>query len=189
VAGAQFRHLSKKDPPDPVPSLILLPPNPDGRFVQGGMMETLKKIPGWFAISEILITAYVALSIIAIVIYAPFWVLGGLRKRRRRPAERAMRLFPLVAVLSLLAFVAIFMVCSDDLIARMGNHTVWAEALRLTTLAFAISVLLSAYAWWRAPKESVRPGVRAFSRVVTLALLILAVYLGYWGIIGLRTWA
>jgi CubicO group peptidase (beta-lactamase class C family) len=189
VAGARFRHLSKKqDPPDPVPSLLLLPPNPDGRFVQGGMMDTLKKIPGWFAISEILLTVYVALSMIAIVIYAPFWLLGGLSKRRRRPAGRAMRLFPLLAVLSLFAFVAIFMVCSADLIGRMGNHTLWSEALRLTTLAFAVAVLLSAYAWWRAPKESVRPGIRAFSRVVILALLILAVYLGYWGMIGLRSW-
>jgi hypothetical protein len=189
VAGAQFRHLPKKDPPDPVASLVLLGPNPDGRFVQGGMMDTMKKIPGWFAVSEILVTAYVALSIVAIVIYAPFWLLGGLSKRRRRPAERAMRLFPVLAVLSLFAFVAIFIACSADLIGRMGNHTLWSEALRLTTLAFAVAVLLSAYAWWRAPKESVRPGIRAFSRLVVLALLILAVYLGYWGIIGLRTWA
>jgi uncharacterized membrane protein len=71
----------------------------------------------------------------------------------------------------------------------MGSHTLWSEALRLTTLAFAVAVLLSAYAWCRAPKESVRPGVRSFSRVVILALLIFAVYLAYWGIIGLRTWA
>jgi hypothetical protein len=49
-------------------------------------------------------------------------------------------------------------------------------------------VLFSAYAWWRTPKERVRPGVRVFSRVVILALLILAMYLGYWGIINLRTW-
>ncbi len=186
VAGAQFRHLPKKDPPDPVPSLQLLTPTADGRFVQGG--STMKKIPAWFAVSEILVTVYVVLSIIAIVIYAPFWLLGGLRKNRRRPAERAMRLFPLLAVLSLFVFVAIFIVCSDDLIARTGSHTMWSEALRLTTLAFAVAVLLSAYAWWRAPKESVRPGVRIFSRLVTLALLILAVYLGYWGMIGLRTW-
>lgn len=186
VAGAQFRHLAKKDPPDPVPSLQLLAANPEGRFVQGG--STMKKIPAWFALSELLVTVYVVLSIIAIVIYAPFWLLGGLRKNRRRPAERAMRLFPFLAVLSLVAFVAIFIVCSDDLIARTGNHTLWSEALRVTTLAFAVAVLLSAYAWWRAPKESVRRGVRIFSRLVTLALLILAVYLGYWGMIGLRTW-
>lgn len=188
VASRLFRHVPKKDAPDPVPSLALLTPNADGRFVQSGMTGTLKKVPGWFAMAEILITAYVLLSIAAIVIYAPFWIFGGLNKRRRRPAERAMRLFPLLAVLSLFAFVAIFIACSDDLIARLGNHTIWSEALRLCTIAYGIAVLLSAYAWWRAPRDSVRPPVRRFSRIVTLALLISALYLGYWGIIGLRTW-
>ena len=49
-------------------------------------------------ITEILLTIYVLLSIIAILIYAPFWILGGLSKRRRRPAERGMRCWPLIAV-------------------------------------------------------------------------------------------
>jgi hypothetical protein len=35
----------------------------------------------------------------------------------------------------------------------------------------------------------VRPGVRRFSLIVTLALLVAGAYLAYWGIIGLRTWA
>lgn len=188
VAGSQFRHLPKKDAPDPVPSLELLTPNPEGRFVQTGIMGTIKQLPTWFAVAEILITAYVLLSVVAIVIYAPFWIFGGLIKRRRRPAERAMRLFPLAAVLSLFAFVGIFIVCSADLINRLGNQTFWSEALRLTTLAFAVAVLFSALAWLRAPKEGVRRGVRTFSRIVTIALLIAAVYLGYWGILNLRAW-
>jgi hypothetical protein len=41
----------------------------------------------------------------------------------------------------------------------------------------------------RAPREGVRSGVRTFSRVVILALLIAGLYLAYWDIIGLRTWA
>ncbi|HKU27090.1 MAG TPA: serine hydrolase domain-containing protein [Candidatus Sulfotelmatobacter sp.] len=188
VAGSQFRQLPKDDAADPVPSLELLTPNAEGRFIQSGMMGTLKKIPAWYAAGEILLTAYFVLSVVAIVIYAPFWLLGGLSARRRRPAERAMRLFPLLAVLSLFAFVGIFILCADDLIARMGNQTFWSEALRVTTLAYAVSVLFSAYAWWRAPKEGVRRGVRIFSRVVTLALLISAAYFGYWGILNLRTW-
>jgi len=161
---------------------------PEGRFIQTATMSTFKKLPAWFALAEILITIYVVLAVVAIVIYAPFWILGGLSRRRRRPAERWMRLFPLLAVLSLFAFIALFIVCSDDLIARMGNRTLWSVALEFTTLAFAISVLLGAIAWWRAPQEGVRPGVRLFSRLVTLALLICAAYLGYWGILNLRTW-
>lgn len=187
VTGAQFRHVSKKDPPDPVPSLELLTPNGEGRFIEAGV--TMKQIPAALAVSEILLTLFVVLSIVAIVVYAPFWILGGLSRRRRRPAERGMRLWPLVAVLSLVAFVGIFMVCSSDLIDRLGNRTIWAEALFLTTILFAAAVLVSLVSWLRAPQDRVRPSVRTFSRIVILALLIAALYLAYWDVIGLRTWA
>ena len=191
VAGTQFRHVPKKkdDPPDPVATFELLTPNEEGRFVQAGLMTVMKRIPAWMAIGEIGITLFVVVSILSILVYAPFWILGGLSKKRRRPAERALRIWPLMAVLSLIAFVGIFILCSDDLIDRMGNRTGWSEALYLVTVAYGIAVLASAIAWWRAPVEGVRRGVRRFSRVVTVALLIAAAYLAYWGIIGLRTWA
>jgi hypothetical protein len=189
VTGTQFRHVPKKESLDPIPSLALLTPNQEGRFIQSGFSAmALKRIPTWYAISEILQTAFVVLSMLSIVLYAPFWIFGGLIKRRRRPAERPMRLWPLVAVLSLLAFVGIFMLCSDDLIDRMGNQTIWSEALFLSTVSYGIAVLFSAIAWWRAPRESVRRGVRAYSRIVTIALLIAAFYLAYWDVIGLKTW-
>jgi hypothetical protein len=187
--GTQFRHIPKKDPPDPAPTLELLTPNQEGLFVQAGMQNTMRKIPAIMALTEIILTLFVFLSFIAIVIYAPFWILGGLSKRRRRPAERGMRIWPLISVLSLIAFVCIFIASSSDLIARLGNRTLWSEALFLTTIIYAAAVLVSLVSWLRAPREGVRSGVRTFSRVVILALLIAGLYLAYWDIIGLRTWA
>ncbi|MFZ0808371.1 MAG: serine hydrolase domain-containing protein [Candidatus Sulfotelmatobacter sp.] len=188
VSGMQFRHVPKKDPPDPVATLELLTPNNEGRFVEVST-AVIKQIPAGLAIGEILLTAFVLLSIVAIVLYAPFWMLGGLSRSRRRPAERAMRLWPIIAVLSLVGFVVLFMLSSDDLIGRLGNLTVWSFALFVSTLIFALAVLGSAAALVRAPEEGVRRGVRRFSVVVTIALVIAGLYLGYWGIIGLRTWS
>jgi len=191
VAGMQFRHVpkAKDDAPDPVATFELLTPNQDGRFIEASPGATIKRIPAWLAIMQILLTAFVLLSMISILLYAPFWLLGGLSKKRRRPAERGMRLWPLISVLSLIAFVAIIIVCSDDLIERLGNLTGWSIALYLTTVAFGIAALASAISVWRTPIESVRRRVRRFSLIVTLALLIAAAYLAYWGIIGVRTWA
>ena len=189
VVGRQFRHVSKKGPPDPVATLDLLPPNKEGRFIQGGIQSTMRQIPSLLAIAEILLTVFVMLSMLAILVYAPFWIFGGLIKRRRRPAERAMRFWPFVAVLSLFAFVGLFAASSSDLIERLGNRTIWSEGLFLATIAYAVAVLASVVSWLRAPQEGVRPGVRRFSRIVILALLIAALYLAYWDIIGLRTWA
>ena len=189
VAGVQFRYVPKKESPDPVATAELLTPNPEGRFIQVGGGETMKKIPAWFAILEIALTAFVVLSIVSIVIYAPFWILGGLSKKRRRPAERAMRIWPLIAVLSMATVVGIFIACGDDLITRLGNRTPWSIGIFLATIAFAVASVASALASWSAPGAAVRLGVRRFSIIVTTALLIATVYLAYWGIIGLRTWA
>lgn len=188
VTGGQFRHVSKKNPPAPIAEFELLSLNPEGRFVQDGFQNTMKQIPGWFAVSEIVLTVFVLLAIIAIVIYAPFWILGGLSRRRRRPAERGMRLWPLIAVLSLIAFVGIFILSANDLIERMGSLTAWSFTLFAVSWVFAIAVLASLMSVFRTGGE-VRRGVRRFSIVVTTALLIAVAYLAYWGIIGIRTWA
>jgi CubicO group peptidase (beta-lactamase class C family) len=191
VSGTQFRHVSKDkdEPPNPVATFELLTPNDDGRFLQAGLGTTMKRIPAWMAITQVVLTVFVLLSIVSILLYAPFWILGGLSKKRRRPAERAMRLWPLVAIFSLIALVAVVIACGDDAIARLGNLTGWSFAIWLATVTFGVASLASAISIWRAPVESVRRGVRKFSWIVTAALLIAAAYLAYWGIIGLRTWA
>ena len=189
TAGAQFRSVPKKGDPEPVATLILLAPKREGLFIQAGMGTTMKRIPTWLAILKIALTVFVLLSVLSILVYAPFWVLGGLSAKRRRPAERALRVWPLLAVLSVVAFVFTFILCSDDLITRLGNLTMWSVLIFLWTIAFAFAVLASAIAVWRAPAEGVRPAVRRFSTIVTVALLIALAYLAYWGIIGLRTWA
>jgi CubicO group peptidase (beta-lactamase class C family) len=186
VTGAQFRHVKKDELPDPVPTLVMLTPNEEGRFIDVGV--AMRKIPAWFAIGEILTVAYVAVCMASIVVYAPFWILGGLWKQRRRPAERGVRTWPLLAVLSLFAFMGVYLWINDDMIVQLGNLTVWSAALFLLTIAYAVAAVMSAISLGRTPALSVRPGVRRFSLIVTIALLVAAAYLGYWGIIGLRTW-
>ena len=188
VTGTQFRRVPKNDAPDPVPTLALLSLNPEGRFIQADQ-NTMKAIPAWMACGEILATAFVALSIVSIVVYAPFWILAGISKRRRRPAERALRLWPLLAVLSLVAIVGLFILCGDDLTVRLGNLSVWSATLWALTLIFAVTSLASAFYSWQSPAPGVRRGVWRFSIIVSAALLITTGYLLYWGFIGVRTWA
>jgi len=187
VSGRQFRYAPKKDSLEPAATLALLTPNTEGRFIEAGRL-VLKQIPTWLAILEIVLTAFVALSVVSILIYAPFWILGGLSRKRRRPQERAMRVWPLLAVLSLVSVVVIFILCGNDLIERLGNRTAWSMALFLVTIMFAVASGASAIALWRAPAGAVRRGVRGYSMVVAVALLITTAYLAYWGVIGLRTW-
>ena len=85
--------------------------------------------------------------------------------------------------------VSVVVMSVNDLIERFGLVTTWSVALFLLTIAFAVASVASAVSIWRAPVEGVRRGVRRFSVAVTVGLLIATAYLGYWGVIGLRTWA
>ncbi len=187
VSGEQFRYLPKKDPPEPIATALLIAPNSEGRFVYIG--ATMKQIPAWAAWLRIALTAWFLLALVAILLYAPFWIFGGFIKRRRRPAERAMRLWPLVALLSLFGLVLFVRDAGKDSITRLGNPTVWSYGIFFTTLLFAFATLLAAFALWRARNQQIRGFVRWFSMAVTVPLLIAAAYLAYWGVIGLRTWA
>ena len=132
--------------------------------------------------------AWFLLTFVSILLYAAFWLIGGLIKKRRRPAERWMRLWLLIAVLSLLAFVGCMILAGSDSIPRLGNLTIYSFGIFVTTLLFGFASLASAVALWRARKQEIRKSVRWYSMAATAGLLIAALYLVWWGVIGLRTW-
>jgi hypothetical protein len=187
VSGLLFRRLPEQGTAEPIATAALLAPNTDGRFVYIG--TTFKRVPAWLAFISIALTICSLLAFVSIILYAPFWIIGGFFKKRRRPAERAMRLWPLIAVLSILAFFALYIFAGNYGFASLGTLTIWSFGLFLTTLIFAAASLASAVDLWLARKQEIRRSVRWYSIAVTSALLIAALYLSYWGVIGIRTWA
>lgn len=187
VSGRFFRYLPKEGSPEPAASVDLISPNADGLFIQAG--STFRRIPGWLAIGQVLLTAFVFAAILSVPVYALIWIIGGFIPRRRRPAERAMRLYPLLAVASLVGVVVTAILSGSDAIERLGNLTGWSFTLFLCTIVFAVASLLSAWAVISARDAGVRRGVRWYSAIVSVALLIALIYLAWWGVIGVRTWA
>jgi lipid-A-disaccharide synthase-like uncharacterized protein len=186
VIDMQFRAESLS----PVATIALFTPQGEGQFAQFGGMMTMKRIPSWLAITEIALAIWVALAVVSVLVYAPCWLLNGLWKKRRRPSERGMRVWPLLAVLSFGAALAIiYSITRDDLIASLGNLTVWSAALSSATIAGAGASVASLLALWRASPLETRRTMRVYSLAVSLALLICTAYLAYWGVIGIRTWA
>lgn len=193
VGGAQFRFLPPEGPAPPVPTAALLVPNAEGRFVYLGTITfsdsaTWKRVPTWFAVGELVVAVWFLLAALSILLYAPFWIFGGVIRKRRRPAERAMRLLPLIAVLSLTAALNFFLQSRNDAIARLGNLTIWSFGIFLNTLIFGAASIASTIALWLARKRETRSSVRWFSVAVTSALLIATTYFAYWGVIGIHTW-
>jgi hypothetical protein len=177
----------------PIPTMALIAPNADGQFIQIGDLSgtTMKRLPTWFALGELIVCAFVALAMVSVVLYAPCWMLRGLGKKHRRPDERWIKILPLVAVLGFAAFSTIFILAlgDEDVNPHFGNLTVWSGGIWLGTVIFAGASIAAAIALWRARKRQARKFVYRYAVAVTLALLIATAYLAYWGVIGIRTWA
>jgi hypothetical protein len=189
VGDRQFRRTYDSGPQDPVATLILLDTD-EGRFVQMGTeTSVMRRVPARLVMLELTLIAYVLLSVLAVLVYAPFWVLGGLRHTSSRPRERVLWAWPLISVVSIVTAALLLGVASDDPITNLGTPTVWSVGLWITTLCFLGGVIASVVALWLTPSHAVRSSLRRFTIGATAALLIACAYLAYWGVIGLRTWA
>lgn len=188
VSGEQFRWVPESGPAEPIATDMLLRPVDGVRYIQMGMGNTWKQIPAWMAWSEELVMVWFVLACVAILLYAPFWLLVGPILGRRHPEDRVIRWWPLLAVLSFLVMIALSTVASADAIERLGNPTRWSVGLFVSTLAFGAFALASGIAvlWTRG--RPARRGVRLFSLALITPLVVVALYLAYWGVIGIRTW-
>ena len=162
--GTQFRRIYESGPQDPVPTLMLVASD-EGRFVQiGTNTETLRHIPAWVVAIELTLLTYVLLSVLAVLVYALFWIVGGLRFKSRPSRESILQVWPLLSVLSLMAAALLLRLVSEDPIGRLGQPTPWSVGLCFSTLAFAGSALAAAVVIWRTPTHSVAAGVRRDSQ-------------------------
>jgi hypothetical protein len=191
VGGEQFRYVPEWEHADPIATAMLLAPNAEGRFIEApthiGEM-TLQRVPEWMAICKLAGSFWFLFAFIAELVYAPIWILTAVA-RRQKPAGFGVRLWPLVAVVSLLVFVACGTFVGDTAIPRLANFTIWSFGLFFGSISFAAASVASAVALWLARKQDISRKLRWFSVGVTLAFLLATAFLAYWGVIGVRTWA
>ncbi len=172
----------------PVATIVLVPLQKEGRFIQFGMGNTMMRIPAWQAIVELFCMAWLVLAFASIILYAPFWMIWGLWKKHRKPAERWLKLWPLLALIAFAASIGFGISAGEDAVERLGNPTIWSVGLWLGTIVFAIASIAALVSVWLARGGHVRRFVYAYSAAVSLALVIATAYLAYWGRIGMPTW-
>ena len=126
---------------------------------------------------------------LSVLAYAPFWTFIGPLFKRRHPREFTIRLFPMIASLSLVSFGLVYALAGEDIISRLGEVSFWSIALFISMIIFPAFSFVSVATLWRTPKQNLRRGTFIYSVVVSVALVIIVFYLAYSGMIGLRTWA
>ena len=179
------KDLLLREKETPVATLALIPDAEEGIVIQG-MMSTFRRIPTAQAILQIALPVLVLLLMVSSVLFALIWIPRKVFGRMRDVPLLRVRFIPLIAVLSLAAFVLLMLYGTDN-IMLLGRVTWLSVTIFGLTLLFGLASIWGLIVAVRA-RKSVRRSVAIHSLLVALACTIAAIYLAYWGIIGLRTW-
>ena len=129
------------------------------------------------------------LAIVSSVLFAPVWIVRRIRGKIEPGAAIRVRLWPLLASLSAVGFVMLFMVGMGDPFDLLGGPSLVSVGLLLCSVLFAVFAFLGVvcavatrhrsinrYAWWH-------------SAIASALSIVVTVYLLMHGAIGIMTWA
>jgi CubicO group peptidase (beta-lactamase class C family) len=149
--------------------------------------ELFQRVPAWKVFTPLVVSALLPLMTLVGIVALVVW--GFRRTRKRTPDGRLMlRLWPLIASVLLAALFVISGIGSAFL-NLLGSVSPLSIGLFLVSLGYAAVVLAGAiYLLSRKGREFLNLPYW-FAAAFVLVHLLVAGYLGYYGIIGIRTWA
>jgi CubicO group peptidase (beta-lactamase class C family) len=127
-----------------------------------------------------------AVLMLSTVPFALIWLARKLIGKMKGVQHLAVRVVPLLAVLSLVAIPFCFNALHGSAI---GTANVFTIGIYMATILFALLSLLGLVLALRVPKTEIQRGVRIHSLLVALACCVVALFFASWGLIGLRLWA
>jgi CubicO group peptidase (beta-lactamase class C family) len=181
-------------PGEPVATLALVDDPTNGRPAaierMGYLLPTsYHRVWAPVALAEIGMTALFLLALVVTLAFALVWVPRWLFRRLSGVPRLRLRMWPLFSALSVLAFVGVALLSSEEAIPRLGNPTPWAITLFVATLVFPLSAVIGLLSAIRTPAGEVRRGIRVLALATSLVFVVAAAYFGWWRLIGWRSWA
>ena len=114
----------------------------------------------------------------------------GMRMAGRSIRLLRLRVFPLLAILSLAAMMILLTMAQTigDVLQNLGKPTGWSIGIMISSLLFGLFSLVSFFYCGQSFRVEVNKWARIYYLLVGLACIVVASYLTYWGVMGLRTW-
>lgn len=148
-----------------------------------GSWERISAFGAWFPIYGL---ALALLALFSTLAFAPVWITRLALGHMKDVRGLYLRILPLASAVLLLLSGAILMGADLTTLATANFRSVGFTVL---TVLFAVSALAAVIENLRTVKVPMHWAVRGHTLVASVGALIIAAYLGYWHIIGLRTWA
>ncbi|MGE5113281.1 MAG: serine hydrolase domain-containing protein [Acidobacteriaceae bacterium] len=150
---------------------------------------TNRQISAMTVFTEIGIASLTGLAVLSTALFALIWIPRWIFRRMRGVKHLVVRLWPLLAVLCLVAAVATVLIGGADFLANFGEPTAYSVGLMLFTIGFAVASIIGLVASWRVNPAEMNRWAYWHSRVSCVLFTVATLYFLYWGIIGYRTWA
>ncbi len=148
----------------------------------------LLRTNGIIAYSQIAIGGLWLLVMVSSVLFLLVWGVRRLKKKIPNGATIKIRLWPLLASLSIIFLIFLFIKGSSKPFESFGDPTVYSIGIMLSTLAFGLFSILGVYTSMKERSSKMNKGVYWYSTVSSFIHLIVAIYLFYYGVIGLMLW-
>lgn len=169
-----------------IATLALLPDSDGKTLIQYGWM-TFKKVSGWRVWGQFFGILAVSFLMLSSPIFALVWGAKKLLGKLHNAGPLSVRAVPLLSTLFYGAFWGLIFFSRENLWA-LGDCCAASVGIMLSSIAFALTAATSLYFVYRhrhAPMNRIAYG---HSVLVAVAVSTVAVYMAYWGFIGLRLW-
>jgi len=169
------------------PTIALLPDAEGETLIQDGF-GTFKQVSGWRVWGQWAGFCLIAVLMASSPLFALVWGARKLLGKLRNAGPLSVRLWPLASTLSMGVFLGLFYFNREDLWS-LGNSSFVSVGIMLSSVAFALTAATSVYVVYRERSAAMNCVAYWHSVLAALAVAAASLYLGYWGLIGLRLWA
>jgi len=179
-----------------VATLALLP-DTDGETMIQCRWGTLKKVSALRVWAQLVGIALICLLVLSSLLFAPIWIFRKLLGKLDNAGPLSVRVMPLVSTVLLMAFDGLLAfgfrglitARSVDDLSILGVPSLLTVSLMLVSIAFPLAAVASLYVMYRERSATMNRMAYWHSVLVALAMVAVAVYYGYWGLLGIRLWA
>lgn len=177
------------------PRLALLPDADGETLIQFGW-GTFKKVSALRVWGQRVAIGLILLLTLSSPLFALVWGFRKLFGKLHDAGPLSVRLMPLLSTVLLMAtlgpLATVWRALSSDYVAALtalGVPSLLTVGIMLLTIAFPAATAASLYAVYRERNAAMNRMAYWHSVLVAAAMAAVVVYMGYWGLIGLRLWA
>ena len=172
---------------DALPSLIFVNTG-QGEIHAQGRFGNLGKTSSTYIYARWVLVAFTVLMMVSSLFFAPVWIIRKLLGKLGS-VNVWVRSLPLIATLIFVGLIILIMAGLDDM-SRLAYPTFWSVAYWLLSMLF-VGLSIGAFVYV-ASRYGLRreggPVVWIHSMLVSVAVVLLSGYWGYYGLVGLKFW-